>query len=150
MLTKANSRATVHRPAYLDYVGVKRFGAAGEVIGERRFLGLYTTAAYKASPLEIPMLRAKVQRVLARAGFPRGSHDAKALTDILESYPRDALFQTGSDELFEIAIGILGLGERQRVRLFVRRDDYGRFVSCLIYVPRSGSTPEPANGMGRS
>ncbi len=148
VLTKANSRATVHRRAYLDYVGVKRFGAGGQVIGERRFLGLYTSSAYKASPVEIPMLRAKVQRVLARAGFPRGSHDDKALTDILESYPRDALFQTDSDDLFRIAIGVLGLGERQRLRLFVRRDQLDRFMACLVCIPRERFNTQNRERMG--
>ncbi|HEV7195736.1 MAG TPA: NAD-glutamate dehydrogenase, partial [Pedococcus sp.] len=104
VLTKANSRATVHRPAYMDYVGVKRFGPDGHVIGERRFLGLYTTVAYKTSPREIPMLREKVERVLARAAFPPHSHDAKGMLDILESLPRDLLVQISTDELFEMAI----------------------------------------------
>jgi glutamate dehydrogenase len=148
VLTKANSRATVHRRAYLDYIGVKRFGSENEVVGERRFLGLYTTSAYKASPLEIPMLRAKVERVLVRAGFPRSSHDAKALTDILESYPRDALFQTGSDDLFRIAIGVLGLGERQRLRLFVRRDQLDRFMACLVCIPRERFNTQNRERMG--
>ena len=135
-LTKANSRATVHRPAYLDYIGVKRFDATGEVVGERRFLGLYTHTAYSASPWEIPVLRRKAQRVVERSGLPPGSHDHKALVEILETYPRDELFQIREDELFEIALGILHLGERQRVRLFVRRDAFGRFLSCLVYLPR--------------
>jgi glutamate dehydrogenase len=135
-LTKANSRATVHRPSYLDYVGVKRFDASGEVSGEGRFLGLYTHTAYRASPWEIPVLRRKVQRVLDRSGLPKGSHDHKALIDILETYPRDELFQISEDELYEIALGILHLGERQRVRLFVRRDTFDRFLSCLVYLPR--------------
>ena len=135
-LTKANSRATVHRPAYLDYVGVKRFDADGEVVGERRFLGLYTHTAYSASPWEIPVLRRKAQRVVERSGLLRGSHDHKALVEILETYPRDELFQISEDELFETALGILHLGERRRVRLFVRRDAFGRFFSCLVYLPR--------------
>ena len=135
-LTKANSRSTVHRPSYLDYVGVKRFDAAGEVIAERRFLGLYTHTAYSASPSEIPVLRRKAQRVVERAGLLRGSHDHKALIEILETYPRDELFQISEDELFETALGILRLGERRRVKLFVRRDAFGRFLSCLVYLPR--------------
>ncbi|MBA2359266.1 MAG: NAD-glutamate dehydrogenase [Actinobacteria bacterium] len=135
-LTKANTRATVHRPSYLDYVGVKRFDDAGNVVAERRFLGLYTSTAYSASPREIPLLRRKVSIVLDRAGFSLGSHDHKALVDILENYPRDELFQIPVDELYDIALGILHLGERQRVRLFVRRDTYGRFLSCLVFVPR--------------
>jgi glutamate dehydrogenase len=136
VLTKANSRATVHRPAYLDYIGVKRFDDAGEVVGERRFLGLYTSTAYSASPHDIPLLRRKVRKVRERAGLPPGSHDDKALHEILESYPRDELFQTSEDELLSIALGIVRLGERQRVRLFLRRDTFGRFLSCLVFVPR--------------
>ncbi len=134
-LTKANSRSTVHRPLYLDYIGVKRF-EAGEVCGERRFLGLYTSAAEKASPREIPILRDKVERVIRRAAFTAESHNAKALATTLESYPRDELFQIMDDELFAISMGIVALGERQRVRLFVRSDPYKRFVSCLVFVPR--------------
>ena len=135
-LTKANSRSTVHRPSYLDYIGVKRFDAAGEIIGEWRFLGLYTSVVYHASPLAIPLVRQRCQAVLDRANFPPGSHNEKALLDILETYPRDELFQISTDALFETAMGILNLQERQRVRLFVRRDTFGRFLSCLVFVPR--------------
>jgi glutamate dehydrogenase len=135
-LTKANSRSTVHRPAYLDYVGVKRFDAEGRVTGERRFLGLYTHTAYQSRASEIPILRRKVRTVLERASFPHGSHNEKALIEILEAHPRDELFQVDADELYETAIGILHLGERQRLRLFVRRDRFGRFYSCLVFVPR--------------
>ena len=134
-LTKANSRATVHRPAYLDYVGVKRFDEAGAVSGERRFLGLYTHTVYRASPWEIPVLRRKAQGVVDRSGFVPGGHDHKALVEILESYPREELFQIGEDELYDIALGILHLGERRRVRLFVRHDVFGRFFSCFVYLP---------------
>ncbi|HWB56906.1 MAG TPA: NAD-glutamate dehydrogenase [Gaiellaceae bacterium] len=136
ILTKANSRATVHRPSYLDYVGVKRFGENGEVVGERRFLGLYTSSAYSARPDEIPLLRRKAGKVRERSGLPPGSHDDKALIQVLETFPRDELFQISDDDLFEIAMGILHLGERPRVRLFLRRDTYGRFLSCLVFVPR--------------
>ena len=142
ILTKANSRATVHRPGYLDYVGVKRFNAQGEVAGERRFLGLYTSSAYGANPAEVPLLRHKVQEVLARAGFLPKSHAEKSLVTILETYPRDELIQISVDELFDNAMGILRLGERQRTRLFVRRDSYGRFFACLIYVPRENYNTE--------
>ena len=135
-LTKANSRATVHRPSYLDYVGVKRFDQDGRVVGEHRFIGLYTTGAYHANPRDIPVMRRKVDAILSRAAFPPGSHNEKALIEILEIHPRDELFQITVDELFETAIGILHLGERQRVRLFVRADRFGRFLSCLVFVPR--------------
>ncbi len=136
VLTKANSRATVHRTGYLDYVGVKKFDAKGRVTGERRFVGLYTSAAYHADPREIPLLRRKVARVLERAGFPAASHGYKNLVSMLQAYPRDELFQVDDDLLLEIAFGVLRLGDRRRTRLFVRRDVYGRFFSCLIYLPR--------------
>ena len=136
MLTKANSRSTVHRPSYLDYIGVKRFDESGQVIGERRFLGLYTFSAYSMSALEMPLVRRKTRYVLDRAEFPAGSHNEKDLVEILETYPRDELFQISRTELFEISLGVLHLQERQRVRLFVRRDTYGRFLSCLVFVPR--------------
>ncbi|MEW6636967.1 MAG: NAD-glutamate dehydrogenase, partial [Actinomycetota bacterium] len=135
-LTKANSRATVHRPSYMDYIGIKKFDESGEVSGERRFLGLYTFSAYSMSVFEIPIVRRKVRYVLERAGFPEGSHNEKDLLEILETYPRDELFQISREELFDISMGILHLQERQRVRLFVRRDTYGRFFSCLVFVPR--------------
>src|SRR3954469_7968054 len=124
--TKANVRSTVHRAAYLDFVGV----------GDRVFLGLYTHTAYRASPTEIPILRRRVAGVLERAAFPHGSHNEKALLEILDTYPRDELFQISDDELFEAAMGILHLGERQRLRLFARRDPFGRFFSLLVFVPR--------------
>ena len=136
VLSKANSRARVHRPSYLDYIGVKRFADDGTVIGERRFLGLYASTAYHSSPQQIPLLRDKVARILAAAAFPPDSHDAKGLIDILESLPRDLLLQIDTDELFAMAMGILGLGERQRVRLFVSRDRLDRFVACTLCMPR--------------
>jgi glutamate dehydrogenase len=149
VLTKANSRATVHRPAYLDYVGVKQFAPDGGVIGERRFLGLYTTDAYKASPRAIPLLRDKFDYVMDKAGFPEDSHDAKGLVDILESLPRDLLVQIEAEDLFEVAIGILGLGERQRVRLFVVPDRLDRFVSCTLCLPRDRFNTENRLQAGR-
>jgi glutamate dehydrogenase len=141
-LTKANSRATVHRPAYLDYIGIKQLGADGVPTGERRFLGLFGMSAYTVSVKSIPVIRRKVHAVVERAGFPKGSHSAKDLLQILETYPRDELFQISVDDLFTIAMGILDLQERRRVRLFMRRDDYGRFVSCLVYLPRERYTTQ--------
>jgi glutamate dehydrogenase len=136
VFTKANTRSSIHRPSYLDYIGVRRFSPDGVVVGERRFLGLFTHYAYSESPQRIPLLRGKVQTVLERAAFQPGSHDAKALTEILETYPRDSLFQIDADDLFEVAMGILGVGERQRLRLFVRPDPLDRFMACLVLVPR--------------
>ncbi len=142
VLTKANSRATVHRAGYLDYIGVKRFDADGKVVGERRFIGLYTSSTYHADPQQVPLLRQKISKLMARAGFPPHSHAGKNLFSIVESFPRDELFQIGEDELFDTAMGILRLGERARTRLFVRRDVYGRFYSCLIYLPRESYNTE--------
>ena len=136
LITKANTRSTVHRPGYTDYVGIKRYNAAGEVIGEHRFIGLFTSTAYSARVSEIPLLRGKMADITTRAGLPAGGHLAKALHHILETYPRDDLFQISDDDLYETALGILALGERQRLRLFVCRDPFDRFVSCLVYVPR--------------
>ena len=141
-LTKSNSRSTVHRPGYLDSIGIKRYDERGEVCGEHRFLGLYTHTAYSASPSEIPLLRRKVANVVARGGFASAGHAAKALETILANYPRDELFMIGEDELWETAAGILHLGERQRFRLFVRRDPFERFLACLIYAPREHYSTE--------
>lgn len=135
-LTKANSRASVHRPGYLDYVGIKRYDAHGNVCGERRFLGLYTSTVYMVPVDEIPLVRRKVAEVIARTGFLPNGHLAKTLVTILEQYPRDELFQIDVDALTDIALGILRLQERQRTRLFVRRDRFDRYVSCLVFVPR--------------
>ena len=136
VLAKANSRATVHRPAYLDYVGVKKFDENGEVVGERRFLGLFSSAAYTESLTRIPLLREKAAEVLRRIGFDPRSHAGKALMDTLETYPRDELFHTPVDELAPIAEAVMHARERRQLRLFIRRDTYGRYVSVLVYLPR--------------
>ncbi|MFC4115386.1 NAD-glutamate dehydrogenase [Nonomuraea zeae] len=140
IITKANSRATVHRATYLDYIGVKLFSPEGEVIGERRFLGLFTHVAYSESISRIPVLRRKLADVLGQAGLAPDSHDGKDLIEILETFPRDELFQTSIDQLLPIALGVLRLRERKQVKLFLRRDDYGRYISCLIYLPRDRYT----------
>src|SRR5690606_9378743 len=107
LITKANARSLVHRPALLDYIGIRRFDAEGNVVGERRFVGLFTSAAYNRNPREIPLLRRKVKRTLERAGLEPQSHDGKALLNILETFPRDELFQVGEQELYDIVHGIL-------------------------------------------
>jgi glutamate dehydrogenase len=136
LVTKAMTRATVHRPAWLDYVAVKRFDEAGNVIGEARFLGLYTATAYTAAVGEIPQVRSRIAAVMTAAGVVPDSHAAKSLQSILDVYPRDELFQIDTATLTEHAIGILRLQERQRTRLFLRRDPFGRFTSALVFVPR--------------
>ncbi len=136
LITKANSRSTVHRPTYLDYVSVKHFDDAGLVIGEKRFLGLFTSVAYSRSPRSIPLLRHKVSQVKEESGLRPESHGGKALQHILDTFPRDELFQASVDDIKRMALGILSLQERQQVRLFMRRDAFRRFFSCLVFVPR--------------
>src|SRR5215831_5838240 len=140
ILTKANSRSTVHRPSYLDYIAIKRVDASGGVIGEYRFLGLYTHEAYHESIARIPVLRRKLAEVLQRSGAAPDSHDGKDLTEILEAYPREELFQISADELTPIALGVLHLRSHPRPRLFLRKDVYGRFMSCVVYLPRDRYT----------
>ncbi|MGW8381139.1 NAD-glutamate dehydrogenase [Streptomyces sp. ODS28] len=140
VLTKANSRATVHRSSYLDYVGVKKFDAEGNVVGERRFLGLFSSAAYTESVRRVPVIRRKVEEVLATSGFTPDSHAGRDLLQILETYPRDELFQTPADRLREIVTSVLYLQERRKLRLYLRRDEYGRYFSALVYLPRDRYT----------
>ncbi|MEJ2603563.1 MAG: NAD-glutamate dehydrogenase [Gammaproteobacteria bacterium] len=136
ILTKANARSTVHRPSHLDYIGVKLFDEKGEPVGEKRFLGLFTSVAYNESPRAIPLLRLKVHRVLERAALDPSGHRGKALMHVLDTYPRDELFQSTVQDLSRTTSGILNLQERQRVKLFLRRDAFRRFFSCLVFVPR--------------
>src|SRR5262249_56231821 len=132
VLAKSSTRSSVYRDSYLDYVAVRKFGADGKASGEYRFLGLYTQAAYTESITRIPVLRHKLDRVLEAAGLPADSHDGKALIEILEGFPREELFEISEEQLTPIALGVLRLGERKQVRLFLRPDAYGRYVSCLI------------------
>lgn len=136
IVAKANVKARVHRHAYLDYIGIKRYEPDGRLVGEIRLLGLFTSSAYTRSTHSIPYLRRKVGTVMARAGFDPESHSGRALRNILESYPRDELFQIDLDTLLEFSLAILELGERPRVRVLARRDKFDRFVSLLVYVPR--------------
>ncbi|HEY0886023.1 MAG TPA: NAD-glutamate dehydrogenase domain-containing protein, partial [Ramlibacter sp.] len=136
ILTKTNARATVHRPGYMDYIGVLSFDAKGKPTREQRFLGLYTSSAYSRRPWEIPLVRERHDYVMRRSGLTATGHSGKALRHILESLPRDELFQSTGDELLQTATGILGLQERVRSKLFLRRDRYGRFWSALVYIPR--------------
>src|SRR6516164_3683642 len=131
VVTKSNRRSTVHRTAHMDAIGVRRFGPSGDVVGVRVLLGLFTSLAYSRDPRSIPLLRLKVRRIVERSGFSPTSHDGKALLHILDTFPRDELFQTDEDQLFDTVLSILNLQERQRIALFIRRDPLERFVSCL-------------------
>ena len=136
VITKANAISSVHRPVPLDYIGVKVFDADGLPCAERRFLGLFTSTAYSKSPRDIPLLRLKVQRIMERSGLDPVSHRGKALQHILDTFPRDDLFQGSLADLARISTGILGLQARHRVSLFCRKDTFERFYSCLVYLPR--------------
>jgi len=135
-VAKANLRSRVHRRAYMDYVGVKRYGADGKPAGEVRFVGLFTAEAYDKTASEVPLVRRKAANVLKRAGKAPGSHNEKRLKNVVENYPRDELFQMTEDDLLRIALGILHLYDRPRVKLFTRKDPFDRFVSVLMFVPR--------------
>ncbi|WP_402464193.1 NAD-glutamate dehydrogenase [Isoptericola aurantiacus] len=135
-ITKANSRATVHRDVYLDYVGVRSFDDEGNVTGERRIVGMFTSAAYASSVLTLPIVAPKVRAVLRASGFAPTSHSGKDLQQVLEQYPRDELFQDTAEHLAEVAGEVTRLRARRRSRIFLRTDEFGRFVSALVYLPR--------------
>jgi len=132
LLNKTSTFSTIHRPVRMDYIGIKRINSQGVAIGERRFLGLYTSSAYHQSTLEIPIIRQKIQHVLANIN----NNQYNTLFYILETYPRDELFQIDLETLQQTVLGILQLQEQQRLRLFVHPDSYGRYFSCLVYIPR--------------
>ncbi|QBN87343.1 NAD-glutamate dehydrogenase [Xanthomonas oryzae pv. oryzae] len=136
ILTKTNARSRVHRVGYMDYIGILEFDAKGRIVGEQRFLGLFTSSAYNCRPWEIPLVRQRHEYVMSKSGLAPSSHSGKALRHILETLPREELFQSNEEELYRTAIGILGLQERVRSRMFLRRDKYSRFISALVYIPR--------------
>ena len=142
IIAKTNTKSTVHRMAYTDYIGIKRFNEKGELTGERRFVGLYTSTAYHSSPRHIPFLRHKVAKIMQELHFPPDSHNGKEAMNILETLPRDDLFQATQDELVKLTMGILHIQERKRIRLFMRKDSYGRYFSCLVFVPRDNFNTE--------
>ncbi|MBV9494266.1 MAG: NAD-glutamate dehydrogenase, partial [Acidobacteria bacterium] len=142
IIIKADSQSVIHKRVSMDRIGIKRYDAEGNLIGEDRFLGLFTSRAYSRSPREIPTLRLKARRVEERAGLDPHSHNGKALAEILETFPRDEFFQITDTDLFDIAKGILLVQERQRVALFTRWDVFQRFVACYVYVPRDQYTPD--------
>ncbi len=136
ILGKTDKISTVHRPTYTDFIVIKIFDNKGKVIGQHQFIGLYTSAAYNRTPQGIPLLRLRVKQILERAGVTYDSHDGKSIVNILETLPRDDFFHATVDELYDLSMGILHLQERQRIRLFVRKDSFTRIFSCLVFVPR--------------
>ena len=143
IIAKAGARSTVHRPVPLDYLGIKRFNTDGQIVGEQLVLGLFTAQVYNTNPRRIPLLRGKIERVLARSGISPRATPARPRAEHSGDLPRDDLFQATDDELLDIATGILHLKERQRLRLFALQDPFDRFVSCLVYVhPGKNTTPK--------
>jgi len=136
VLTKTGSKSRVHRPAYMDYIGIKKFDSKGKVIGEHRFIGLYAASFYNSSVRDIPLLNNKLNRIMANSTFADGSHAYKALLNVLETYPRDELIQASDEQLNEVAMGVLQMQERDMTKLFIRKDIYGRFYSCMVFVRR--------------
>lgn len=147
IISKTNTRSTVHRPTYTDYIGVKLFDKDGNITMERRFIGLYTSTAYNANPKAIPFIRKKVTSIFQRSGLPVRSHAGKDLMHILATLPRDDLFQASFDDLYSISMGILHLQERRKTRLFLREDSHGRYISCLVYLPRENFNTDVLNRM---
>lgn len=140
--SKSRQRSRVHRQAYSDYVEVKVFDDRGSVTGQHRFLGLFTADVYSLDPTRIPILRRKVEQVLQRSGLSDMEHDGRELKRVLELMPRDELFQSSTDDLFNTAVEVNRIQERRHTRLFVRRDVHGKFVSCLVYMPRDRYTTQ--------
>jgi glutamate dehydrogenase len=134
--SKSGTRSRVHRPAYPDYVGLRRFDENGNVVGEFGFLGLYTARVYRQDPRDIPLIRRKVAAVAERSGFDLNGFDGKVLKHLLAIYPRDELFQISEDELLETTVAITNIHERRLIRIFTRVESYGMFVNCLVYLPR--------------
>jgi glutamate dehydrogenase len=148
-VAKASRRSPVHRPVLLDVISLPTLDAQGKVAGERSLVGLFPLSVYALSPREIPLLKPKVESVLSRAGVPLDGHRGKQLTHVLETYPRDELFQVDVDELSALATGMLDLQDRSRVALFTRRDPLGRFVSALVYAPRDRYDSDLRRRFGR-
>ncbi len=148
IVTKANVKSRVHRRVHIDYIGVKRFNAAGIVSGEFRIVGLFTSGAYTRPPRTIPYLRRKIDAIVRRAGFDPDGHSGKALVNVLETYPRDELFQIDEDTLYRNALAIMQIEERPRVRVLARRDRFDRFVSVLVYAPRERFDTRVRQAMG--
>ncbi len=145
---KTNAKSRVHRQVYMDYVGVKLFARDGKLAGELRIVGLFTSTAYTRSVRTIPYIRRKMERVISRAGYAPDSHSGKALLNILETWPRDELFQIDEGLLARFAADVMALEERPRVRVLVRRDKFDRYVSALVYVPRDRYTTDVRVAIG--
>ena len=140
--SKSSTRSKIHRPAYYDYVLIKEFDEKGDVAIEHRFVGLYTSSVYYRAALDIPLVRNKVNAVLDRSGFAPNGHSIKDLLQVINVFPRDELFQISKTQLFATALEITRIQETRTSKLFIRKDDYGNFFSCLVYIPRDNYNTE--------
>ncbi|SMD24283.1 NAD-glutamate dehydrogenase [Lentzea albidocapillata] len=140
VLTQASAQSSVHRSIYPYYVGVKTFDAEGNVSGEHRFLGIFSTTALHENVLDIPVIERRVRDVIHRAGFPLQSYSGQRMLEVIQNYPRTELFSVDAETLYQVTTGVIALAERRRLRLFLRRDPFGRFFSCLVYLPRDRYT----------
>jgi glutamate dehydrogenase len=136
IVAKGNDKSTVHRRVHMDIVGVKLYGPGGAIAGHLRLAGLFTSSAYNHSTLNTPILRQQASKVLRSSGHPQGSHSERALLNVLETFPRDELFQISAEQFAQIADEVLKLNLTPRPRVFIRRDEFERFVSAFVYVPR--------------
>ena len=142
IVVKANSKSTVHRRIHMDTIGIKLYGAGGNIIGGVLLTGLFTATAYNQSTRRVPLLRQKVGKVLRSSGYPPESHSGRALLNVLETFPRDELFQISPGELARISEEVLKIDLTPRPRAFIRRDEFRRFVSVFVYVPRERHTTQ--------
>ncbi|UFN50514.1 NAD-glutamate dehydrogenase [Roseomonas sp. OT10] len=134
-VAKANLRTRVHRPSHCDVVATKIF-EGGKVVAVRAFLGLFAADAYNRNPRFIPWLASKVKRVLEMTGAAPDSHDERAFRHILDTWPRDELFQASEAEILAGARRAVDLQLRPRPALYVRPDPFERFVSAIAWLPR--------------
>lgn len=135
LITKTNSLSTVHRPARLDYIGIKKI-ADGKIVGERRFLGLFTSKALSTAVEHIPLLRLKLEQVLERDGVVKGSHDYKEIVTIFNSIPREELFRADVAQLHEDIRSVMNVVEDATVMLKLQPDPLKRGVSAMVLIPR--------------
>jgi glutamate dehydrogenase len=135
-ITKSENKSLIHRPAHLDIIRIKKYNHDGELIGEYRFFGLFTSVVFYQNAKNIPIIRKKIAKVISQSGFDLSSHNGKELVSVLAAYPREELFQINQEELFETAMGIVAIAGRSVSKLFARQDKFGRFASIICYVPK--------------
>jgi glutamate dehydrogenase len=135
VLTRADAPSLVLRPEHPHHLGITIVDAEGAIVGEHRFVGLFAPAALHENVLNTPVLERRVRAAVRLAGVPLESWSGQRMLDVISRHPRDELFWATAEDLHETAMGVLGLAQPRRLRLFLRREPYGRFFSCLVYLP---------------